>query len=164
VPVPFPQWNGLLDEIAGRAGEPGRAEDPSPDVDHAAARLEWAAEADSLARLLAGELPADFERRLKLAMARWPNEIRFQLLQSDLLARSGDREGAEHALRTLCERHPRNPWPRVRLTQLLAGAGRLSDARALFDRELRGAAIPDALKQRLLAALAPDRDDAVPLG
>jgi polysaccharide pyruvyl transferase WcaK-like protein/Flp pilus assembly protein TadD len=162
VPARFPQWQGLLDEIAGRAENAAGIEAPAaaPDTDRQPAQPESAIEADALTRLLAGDSIAEFENRLEQALARWPTEVRFQLLRSDLLVKSGDRNGADRILRHLCELHPRNPWPKARLTQLLISAGRLTDARALFEREVRGAALPEPVKEKLIAALASDSGDA----
>jgi hypothetical protein len=162
VPARFPQWQGLLDEIAGRAENAAGIEAPTvaPDTDRQPAQPESAIEADALTRLLADDSIAEFENRLEHALARWPTEVRFQLLRSDLLVKSGDRNGADRILRHLCELHPRNPWPKARLTQLLISEGRLTDARALFEREVRGAALPESVKEKLIAALASDSGDA----
>lgn len=166
IPAPFQQWNALLDEVGGRAARRHDVGDHSaarPDGTEAE-RPEWEVEADALGRLVAAAPLPEFANRLERATARWPNEIRFQLLQSDLLARSGDPQGAETELRRLCERHPLNPWPRVRLTQLLAAQSRLIEARALFERELRAAPVSEEVKRRLAAALAEEDGDRVDLG
>jgi hypothetical protein len=156
-PAHFPQWQGLLGEIVGRAENAAEA----PDTGRQPAQSEWDIEADALTRLLARDSIVEFEKRLAQALARWPAEVRFQLLRSDLLVKSGDLGGADRTLRSLCERHPHNPWPRVRLTQLLIAEGRLTEACALFEREVRRAALPQAVKERLIAALASDSGEAV---
>lgn len=66
------------------------------------------------------------------ARARWPRELRLILLDGAHRAATGRTAEAEACFRTAMAAHAANPWPAIRLLDLLFAEGRTAEAAALF--------------------------------
>lgn len=66
------------------------------------------------------------------ARARWPKELRLVLFEGAHLAATGRTAAAEGCFRSAMASHPSNPWPAVRLLELLLAGKRIAEAAALF--------------------------------
>ncbi|WAP70727.1 hypothetical protein [Jiella pelagia] len=66
------------------------------------------------------------------ARARWPKELRLVLFEGAHLAVSGQTAAAEACFRGAMASHPSNPWPAIRLLELLLAGRRTNEAASLF--------------------------------
>lgn len=66
------------------------------------------------------------------ARARWPSELRLTLLDGAYRAATGRAGEAEACFRAAMATHAANPWPPIRLLDLLLAEGRIAEAAALF--------------------------------
>ena len=66
------------------------------------------------------------------ARARWPKELRLILFEGAHLGATGQTAAAEACFRDAMRSHPSNPWPAIRLLELLLAGRRTNEAASLF--------------------------------
>jgi hypothetical protein len=122
-------------------------------------RQDLAAATAEITTLLTSESFGQAGPRIQAARALWPNDLRLLLCEGEWLEKTTNPDAAAHRYREAAARHPDNPWPWVRLTDLLLGQGRFDEARVVFGDHVWSGGTPEAVRTRLLsrvtAATAP---------
>ncbi|GGJ20267.1 hypothetical protein GCM10011320_29440 [Neoroseomonas lacus] len=93
----------------------------------------------------------DLGARILAARLRWPHDLRLQLLQGSWLEATGRGDDAAACFRTAQAEHPANPWPAVRLVELLLRQRRQEEARGDFRASVWGGTAPERTRLGLLS-------------
>ena len=89
--------------------------------------------------------------RILAARLRWPHDLRLQLLQGSWLEAAGRGDDAAACYRSAQAGHPANPWPAVRLVELLLRQRRQEEARGAFRASVWGGTAPERTRTGLLS-------------
>lgn len=92
-------------------------------------------------------------QRILAARLRWPWQVRLQLLQGSWLETAGRGDDAAACYRAAQAEHPANPWPSVRLVELLLRQRRLEEARRDFRDSVWGGSAPERTRTGLLSQI-----------
>lgn len=98
--------------------------------------------------------------RILAARLRWPHDLRLQLLQGSWLEADGRGDDAAACFRAAQAQHPANPWPPVRLVELLLRQRRQEEARAEFRAGVWGGTAPERTRTGLLSLTTASIPDA----
>ncbi|WP_439597767.1 tetratricopeptide repeat protein [Falsiroseomonas sp.] len=112
-----------------------------------------AEEIAAIERLVAQKPAAgeELSARILAARARWPSQLRLQLLQGTWLEAEGRIDAAVACYRAAQAEHRGNPWPAVRLVELLLRQRRHEEARTVFRDEVWGGGAPERTRTGLLS-------------
>ncbi|MBR0650018.1 hypothetical protein GXW78_10125 [Roseomonas terrae] len=109
-----------------------------------------------------GTAGEDLGQRILDARRRWPWQVRLQLLQGSWLEAAGRGDDAAACYRAAQADHPTNPWPTVRLVELLLRQRRHEEARRDFRDTVWSCSAPERTRTGLLSRIAagiPDPAD-----
>jgi hypothetical protein len=108
-------------------------------------------EAAALRALMAGPASPALGARIAAARTRWPGDPRFALLFGGWQEKSGDLRAAEASYRAAAAAHPANPWPQVRLLELLLQQRRVEEAAEAMGRDIWPGSAPESTRNSLLS-------------
>jgi tetratricopeptide (TPR) repeat protein len=103
--------------------------------------------------LLRGETTPQLADRVAAARSRWPHDLQLMLFEGALFEKAGRLEESEACFRRALAEHPGNPWPGVRLMELLLRQQRREEAARAFKAAVWPAALPDDLRGQLLSRI-----------
>jgi tetratricopeptide (TPR) repeat protein len=110
-------------------------------------------EIEALRILLEGPVTPRLAERIAAARGRWPGDLRLLLFEGAFLQKSGEIAKAESRFRQALAEHHGNPWPGVRLTELLLEQRRRDDAASVFKDGVWPAPLPEEVRAQLLSRL-----------
>ncbi|MGE0415549.1 MAG: tetratricopeptide repeat protein [Acetobacteraceae bacterium] len=105
----------------------------------------------AISSLLRDDLLSSAGDRLRDARQLWPHNLKIYLLEGEWYRRSGRSSDAEACFRAAQDVHPNNPWPSVRLLELLLAERRTADACRLFANAIWPSDVPEATRAGLLS-------------
>ncbi|MCB4768480.1 hypothetical protein LGR54_07680 [Ancylobacter sp. Lp-2] len=98
--------------------------------------------------------PRELGERLLAARRRWPDDLRLQLIEGAWLESEARIDEALAGYRAAQRAHPANPWPGVRLVELLLRQRRNEEARAAFRDTVWAGTAPESTRTGLLSRTA----------
>ena len=99
--------------------------------------------------------------RILAACLRWPRQVRLHLLHGSWLEADGRGDDAAACYRATRAEHPANPWPAVRLVELLLRQRRQEEARLEFRDSVWGGTAPERTRTGLLSQTTAGIADAI---
>lgn len=114
-------------------------------------RTELLAEIDAIRNLLQAPSAPGLDSRIAEARTRWPNDIALRLLEGETHERHGQPQKAEACYRASLQAHPANPWPAIRLFNVLLSGGRLEAALRVLAEDVWCKDLPERTRLAVLS-------------